>query len=139
MSLQPRHLSRRLLLGLSLGSALLLLGRTGRGLRDLGDTPTSIERFVQEQRARLAAAAAIGVAYLNLHPAEHHRAWLVAALERRIARVADPTGESSDVGNALRRAVREDFKCGDTVRVRRWLLSRTEARLFALGSLHHGG
>ncbi len=126
------------MLGLLLAPALLFVGRMTRAKGGQGDVRAPVERFVNEHRAVLAPAIAVGAAYLDGHAGERDRSWLTTTLERRIAPLIGSMSDALDahaVGRALRLAIRADFRDGETVRVRGWLLSRTEARLFALGSL----
>lgn len=66
---------------------------------------------------------ALGRAYRTLHPAEAERGVLLALLQQQAK------------GLNLDRTIRLDFSTGNTVRISGWILSRAEARVYALQSL----
>lgn len=119
-------ITRRWLLGLS---ALLPFGRTRTvlgAMRDATglDVPSALARLLP---ARVDAAI-IGRAYLTSSPDDGDLATLV----RQLLAMADNTG---DLQTAIGNRLRKDFDEHQTVRVRGWVLSRTEARLCALSAL----
>jgi hypothetical protein len=73
-------------------------------------------------------AAVVGREYLAAHPAEADGADLLRYF-RSLA--GDPAALRAVIGARLR----QDFADGETVRVRGWVLARTEARLCALCAL----
>jgi hypothetical protein len=75
------------------------------------------------------AFAWIGGAYLRGHADEASEAVLVERLGL--------SGQRSrqEIFDHLARSIQDDARSGDLVIVRDWLLTRTEARLYALGSL----
>ncbi len=78
------------------------------------------------------AAASLGRAYLASHPKEADRAVLDAA----IAESLSPEDETAQtLFQRLDRTVRGEYARDDTLMVERWILSRTEARLYALAAL----
>jgi hypothetical protein len=66
----------------------------------------------------------LGMAYREVHPGEDDP----AILQKLVA--------SADVGFDLDDTIRQEFSSGNTVLVDGWVLSRTEARRYALHSLH---
>lgn len=75
----------------------------------------------------LESAARFGSVYLDAHPGERD----VHQLLEHIENVAQGRTDFEGVSAALR----DDYVRGNTVMVDGWLLSRTEARLFALAAL----
>jgi hypothetical protein len=84
---------------------------------------------------RRRSAARVGRAFLARHPAEADEAALIGFL----ARGMDPEGTRSAAQHRLRDRVRADFARGDTVQVQGWILSLTEARLYALAAMADAG
>jgi len=81
------------------------------------------------------SASPVGRAYLECHPREQD-------IEYLLDRICPPavSGPLShlrqeEVLAFIRERIRDDFTAGRTVMVRRWLLSETEARLYALVAL----
>ena len=77
------------------------------------------------------AARAVGRAYLSAYPSERRQS-IIAGLEGAAARTGKLRGET--FFDALKRASRADFAAGETVEVEGWILSRTEARVYALAA-----
>lgn len=114
---------RALLRTLAVGLPGLLLG--------LAPEPASARRLRSAAEALLPdgrSAEVIAVAFLRAHPREARRA-------RRLPTSLAASGSHDEVVAALRARVRRDFREGDVVWVRGWMLSRTEARLCAFVSL----
>lgn len=80
-----------------------------------------------------ANARAIGICYLRAYPERSDRRLLLADLG------LDAAGTAAHDVPSLRRHLRDgqqrDFIAGDTVMVKRWILSRTEASVCALVAL----
>jgi hypothetical protein len=74
-----------------------------------------------------AGAAYLGRRYLQAHPSEARRDVLV----RRLVGTNAPTS-AREASRAVAARIRSDYAAGRTVRVDGWVLSRTEARLYAL-------
>jgi len=78
------------------------------------------------------SARAIGRRYLTIRPEEASAAILVEAIVRDHPCAGTTERQLRDL---MRRAIRDDFACGDTVTLDGWVLSVTEARLCALAAL----
>jgi len=123
-------LSRReLLLGLVAGVALACGGVARPGV----GRPDPVSRLIP-LLAGPESAASVGRAYLALHPEERSLA-LLAGLLRLDAAAEGPDRRPQDLRRALSRRIRRDFQRGDVVRVRGWMLSRSEARVAAAAAL----
>lgn len=81
------------------------------------------------------AAVRLGKAYLRVYPADMDKRRVLAEIDKVInANLATGNLEAADlqqVGAALQRAVRGEFVADTVVTVEGWVLSRTEARLYA--------
>jgi hypothetical protein len=75
-------------------------------------------------------AIQLGRSYLSAHPSEASRAALVRQLAGPIA-----PASSERAARGVGTRIREDYAIGHTVVVEGWVLSRTEARLYALVAL----
>jgi hypothetical protein len=80
-----------------------------------------------------AAVISVGRAYLDQAPEEAH----AARLRRLLDLTAEVSAQTLPGSEKERLAMRqcEDFRTGETVLVQGWVLSRTEARLYALAAL----
>jgi hypothetical protein len=78
------------------------------------------------------AAARIGAAYLAAHPEEHSRSVLYRLLEPVLS------GQTAEPIAALQQQVRADYMHNAVVSVTGWVLSVTEARLYALIAVSGG-
>lgn len=74
---------------------------------------------------------AIGQAYLKHAPQENDKERLIALLSGDVTR-APEDGAGDDAGRLLRGRIRQDFEEDRTVSVKGWMLSVTEARIYAL-------
>ena len=75
-------------------------------------------------------AARLGRSYLAAHPNEARRSVLV----RDLVGATEPTS-ASDASREVAARIRDDYAAGSTVVVDGWVLSRAEARLYALVAL----
>lgn len=130
---------RRVILALLLG---LVAGRAP-GLADTVDHPTvapvELPPWLARLRGERDATARLGEAYLRAYPAERSLAVLLAAIEEAIGAQRRSNGAAGDALAALeqlQRAVRDDYVRGEVVSVDGWLVSRTEARVYAVIALH---
>jgi hypothetical protein len=84
------------------------------------------------------SAARIGRAYLDLHPNYRRCHRLIADIEKALKRQDASfslTADAEQTGSALQRLVRKEFTRGEVVSVAGWVLSGTEARLYALTAM----
>jgi len=83
------------------------------------------------------AVARLGAAYRAAHPEESSRAVLVEFIDRALAAAAGGKTPAAPAGlqALMLRRVRDEYAKGEVVRVTGWILSVTEARLYALVSL----
>ena len=129
--------SRRRFLRASIGSsAALVTGSIAAGWLLQGDTTTPVAARLIALLPTRDSAAAVGRAYLRITPGEADTDRLVRALVQRMPGLAT-AGLATDpeLRALLETRSRLDFTEGDTVRVRGWVLSRTEARACALAAL----
>lgn len=84
--------------------------------------------------ATRASAAMIGLAYLRRHPAEHNAETLMRALDF-IDGLDLQGGDTRLLARLYADRVSQDFESVNVVNVDGWVLSKTEARVFALLSL----
>jgi len=84
------------------------------------------------------AVLRFGNAYLRSHPEERKFEILVARIEKAISTDSDlETAVTRQAACAamLQHKVREDYRRGELVSVNSWLLSRTEARMYAAAAI----
>lgn len=83
------------------------------------------------------SAAVVGREYLKLAPAEAKKEKLATAIleKMNLAPAALPGMTTVKLHKKVQTQIRKDFQDGTTVELHGWILSRTEARLFALVSL----
>ena len=86
------------------------------------------------------AVLRFGNAYLRSHPEDSELEVLLAEIEKTIPIDGEPepaaTSQAAYIA-MLQRQVRNDYRCGALVSVSSWLLSRTEARLYAAAALFY--
>lgn len=82
------------------------------------------------------AAARFGRAYLAAHPDEADPDWLMHQLEATVLSGTDSAPETAEaMFRRFERSVRAEYADGVVVLVDGWLVSRSEARLYALSVL----
>jgi hypothetical protein len=86
-----------------------------------------------------ASAAALGAAYLCRAPEDSEPGRLVARLFPGASSVVLERWSDSALRSALAQRLAEDFAHSRTVILQGWVLSRSEARLFAAAALAQGG
>ncbi|MCB1896077.1 MAG: hypothetical protein H6945_20865 [Zoogloeaceae bacterium] len=111
------------------GSGLLLLALRAVGASDATDALPPWLSAIDRQ-----AVEAIGAAYLAAHPDERDRAELRRRIEREFVARRRTAGAQSAV-SVLSALVRNEFREGRVVIVDGWMLSRSEARIYALAVL----
>ncbi|NEX23258.1 hypothetical protein G3480_23665 [Thiorhodococcus mannitoliphagus] len=124
------RLTRRELLALTLAAGLL------RGLPQTASAAQTATEPLLDVVSNRAAAAVLGRAYLVAHPEEADLARLRTLLQERLR--TDVSDEASILVR-IERQLRNDYIRGDLVEVDGWLLSLTEARLYALAALARAG
>ncbi|HEX2115063.1 MAG TPA: hypothetical protein VHM01_11715 [Alphaproteobacteria bacterium] len=119
---------RRWFLGLM--TLFALFGRAGgaRAAAAVVARPQGLSAELLHVLPRSADASVIGGEYLAAYPAEAD----IGALTRHFDELA---GAPDGLHAAISRRLRRDFEERDTVRLRGWVLSRSEARLFAICAL----
>ena len=82
------------------------------------------------------AAARVGRAYLAANPGEANLDTLLAAIDTGLGgELEGAEGDTQRVLAALQRAVRAEYLRGESVNVQGWVLSVTEARVYAVSAL----
>jgi hypothetical protein len=109
----------------SLVGALIAVGVPGCAPRYR--EPAWLERILHDR----AAAARLGQIYLDAHPEERDPEALVDAIE---GTTGDLPADPLQAGMRLQTLVRDDYTRDNVVPVSGWVLSRTEARLYALSA-----
>jgi hypothetical protein len=79
----------------------------------------------------------LGTAYRADHPEESSAEVLAGSIERALAEAGNPGKAADPAGHAviLQQRVRDEYARGEIVRLSGWIVSITEARLYALVSL----
>ena len=121
---------RRLLISAAGVAAAVVVGSSGLW--------TLIERLSEADAASLLrglitdrdGAARLGRSYLDAHPTQARRAVLV----RDLVGPTEPAS-AADASREVATRIRNDYAARSTVVVDGWVLSRTEARLYALVAL----
>jgi hypothetical protein len=87
------------------------------------------------------AASRLGQAYLATRPDEHDVDLLTGLIEERLSQSAGPNSarleRPADIAKALMRLVRTDYIQNNVINLEGWVLSQTEARLYALSAVLH--
>lgn len=128
---------RRLLLGMLIGMAAGGLGGCAATLSSSVDAERS-GQWLAAMTGRGEGMARFGSAYLRDFPAERDLQVLWHALYEVLERQGAEFAAAVDPAGAfmyLDRAVREEYRRGEVVEVDGWLLSRSEARLYAAATL----
>jgi hypothetical protein len=83
------------------------------------------------------AVVRLGNAYRSAHPAEADAAVLLDAIDRALAAAGAGAAATPPavLASAMQQRVRDEYTRGEVVRVTGWILSVTEARLYALVAL----
>ncbi|MCB1907360.1 MAG: hypothetical protein KDH15_08315 [Rhodocyclaceae bacterium] len=114
------------------GSGLLLAVLRASGLsasertRSLPGWLTAIDR---------SAAEALGTAYLAGHANEGDAGILLGLIEQVLVAGRRASGVAQPAVDVLAAVVREEFRVAEVVFVNGWMLSRSEARIYALAVL----
>ncbi len=135
---RTRHISRRTFLlaaaAGAVGGAVYLGGCTDAP--DATAAKSSWSEWLLDSRNR-AALQRLGNAYRMAHPEERDGDTLNAYINEAV-NAAAPVGGADDMAAqvvALRQRVRTEYRQAEVVRLEGWVLSVTEARLYALAAL----
>lgn len=129
-----RAFIQSLLLNLAAGS----FGRIRYALADSAAQNCVAPHWLQNIIAERHAAARLGRVYLEAHPGYRHCLSLISEIEQALQRhgVYDsPLMDAEQTASTLRRLIRMEYAQDEVVSVADWLLSETEARLYALSAL----
>lgn len=113
----------------------LLAGKVPAGSID-AQVPAWISRLAGDPNA----TAQLGASYLREHPAEHDAAYLADLLQKALTRHVDPThaADARSLSTAAIAMINREYADAQVVEVDRWVLSVSEARLYALLTLTGG-
>ncbi len=116
------------------------LAAAGCGEQDASRSAAALPSWLPGAVGDVDAAARIGRVYLSANPGEQNLDTLLAAIDTALS--ADPGSRESDAQRllaALQRAVRSEYLRGESVNVQGWVLSITEARVYAVLALAQDG
>jgi len=121
-------------------SALLSVtaGSFGAGrdaLASSGPEPCVAPPWLWKTIADRQSAARLGRAYLDANPEYSHCPTLLTTIERTLKKrgaSAPVTANAEQTASALQAQLRKEYANGEVVSVAGWILSKTEARLYAL-------
>jgi hypothetical protein len=125
---------RRLLIAALAGLVAAGLGGCGAAMRNADPAALAVD-WPAAMVGDRDGARRFGAAYLRDFPAERDPATLLAALASALRR-HDMDGQPFSQALLLR-TVSGEYRRGEIVKVDGWLLSRSEARLYAAASLLH--
>lgn len=136
MAIQPQKdmERRRFLSYLLLGGAATFLTGFDFLSQSAGESGSTRGKLIQEflnlKTTALSRSRVLGPSYLQDHSGEADPNWLKTTIADSCHRqeMAQDRQDDHDVGSQIR----SDFARGRTVEVNGWILSRTEARLYAL-------
>jgi hypothetical protein len=142
-SLLPRFGIHRCTRRTFLLSALLGLTAGGFGANRYSLANTGPESCVEppwlwKTIADRQSAARLGRAYLDAHPEYPHCHALLTDIERTLKEQhasAPLTADAEQTASTLQSLLRKEYARGEVVSVAGWVLSRTEARLYALAAM----
>ncbi|MCO6412115.1 MAG: hypothetical protein J5I92_05165 [Thiogranum sp.] len=120
-----------LLLGLVAGRTLVACDSSTESRHVPGQAPEWLLKITGERDA----VVRIGKDYLEAFPAERNVEALMSAIESSFEAVNAAAADAGEIVTALQQAVRGDYQRGDVAQVNGWILSRTEARLYAAVAL----
>jgi len=138
MAIQPREgVGRRRFLSYLLfgGAATLFVGFKFWG-RPVGEAGSAREALIQEflsLKTTSSRSRALGQSYLQKHAGEADLSWLETTIADSCRQQESTHDRRVDCNVEVQ--IRSEFARGCTVEVNGWILSRTEARLYALISL----
>jgi hypothetical protein len=120
----------------------VLLGLTASGfsarryvLANSGPEPCLAPPWLWKSIGDRQSAARLGRAYLDAHPETRHCHALLTDIERTLQKqdaTVSLTTDADQTASALQALLRKEYAHGEVVSVAGWVLSETEARLYAL-------
>jgi hypothetical protein len=114
-----------------MGAALICITPSRRGA--VARSADAVDEFCRAVPLRSRKSAAIvGSTFLRQQPARAGAGDLAAALRNALRVSAHATADGATMRDRLRLLIRDEFGRGDVVYVDGWMLSRSEARLYAL-------
>lgn len=132
-----RTFLQSLLASWAYASSLSCLAATENTLDASAAWPAWLSLIIQDPTAVIR----FGITYLAMWPEEQEADHLMRLIEKDIARLPDIDStrlrQPGRIAHALKRRVRTDYVNDDTVNLEGWILSRTEARLYALVATLH--
>lgn len=134
--MEATHAGRRRFLRVALGGLLALgmpvgCGRVAEGRVAAAAEPQWFHALFRHREAVLH----IGVAYLETRTGEQRDGFLLQAIEQSLTAASGDAwfgGERGALLAGLNRVIRAEYRRGDVVDVGGWILSQTEARVYAL-------
>jgi hypothetical protein len=129
--------SRRAFLLTVLASAL---AAAGCGEKDAPRSTDPLSSWLPGAVGDVGAARRIGRAYLEANPGEQNLDGLLAAIDAALSgETGAAEGDAERLLTALQHAVPAEYLRGESVNVRGWVLSVTEARVYAVLALAGDG
>ncbi len=139
MSAGKAVISRRKFLIMSAAGLLVACSRSDdQATTGLAEESVAAPAWLPKLIGDQAAAARIGNAYLDLHPGHRSIDTLTTDIERSLVNydaTAVDLRDADRVASVLQRLVRHDYTVADVTSVDGWVLSTTEARIYALTAL----
>ena len=133
---------RSFLLTVLAGSLCAALPVSGAGIASAGFSANDKPAWLSGTTGEHDAVVRLGRVYLAAHPGEQDAGFLLTAIERASAVSSGSATldrlDPQQVVEVLRHVVRSEYIRGDVVPVDRWVLSTTEARLYALVASQSG-
>ena len=115
------------------------LAAAGCGDKEASPPSDTVPQWLPAAVGDVDAAARIGRAYLEASRGEHNLDTLLVAIDAALAGEPGAAGGRRRGLSALQNAVRADYLRGKSVNVQGWVLSVTEARVYAVLALAADG
>jgi hypothetical protein len=108
------------------------LAAAGCGEQGAPGTYDSTRQWLSAAVGDTRAAARIGRSYLAAHPGEQNLDKLLEAIDAALGgALGEAGGASQSILSALQSVVPAEYRRGESVEVQGWVLSPTEARVYA--------
>lgn len=136
LPLSRRAFIKSLLIALTATSSLTLPLISGTNAASLSTTwPAWLSMVTGDKNA----VAKLGQAYLAVHHEEQDSERLMNLIDQALGNLVDLADTRHDdpmhIARVLKQCVRKDYQNDDVISLQGWVLSRTEARLYALALL----